>query len=234
MWDTNGDGVISKLEFGEALTALSLIAETKDAEVLFETIDVDGSGKITLNELEYMLKQRPPSPPSYTACSRQRVLRHPPDTPRRPAMEVNVPPPPPIEKRAPSVAVPDVPLVKPIPRAARKGLQLPQLSLSPRLAVTPRSPPAVVMAKAIPDADWFRDALFAGRLPPSPRAAALPALAAAAGAKSPPRRLSFVEVIDDDDLAADFGFSSEVHRERANSRAEWRASAAMEALARSA
>ena len=75
VWDVDGDGSISKQEFVEALCSLSLVARPKDADEFFDSFDVDGSGNLTLNELEFMLKQRPASPPSYVASPHQRELR---------------------------------------------------------------------------------------------------------------------------------------------------------------
>ena len=43
-WDDNGDGLVSKKEFGKALRAIGVTAPKEEIDELFESFDVDGSG----------------------------------------------------------------------------------------------------------------------------------------------------------------------------------------------
>ena len=59
-FDTNGDGVLSRAEFGKGLKLdLDLTMEEKD--VLMARLDSDGSGKVSAREfVEYVLKDDEP------------------------------------------------------------------------------------------------------------------------------------------------------------------------------
>lgn len=157
VWDVDGDGGICKAEFGEALCTLDLIAEPHEADDFFKAFDLDGSGQISLCELEYLLKQRPPEPPNYSVSPRQRMLRPPPESPRRPLK---------VEKVYTARAAKSQPT-----QAAVSGTMASELpKLSPRARPLP----------AVSDVEWFRRALKTDSLPPSPRGmvATLPVLRA--------------------------------------------------------
>ena len=55
-WDDDENQQVSKLEFRRALPVLGLLVEKADADALFETFDVDGSGEIDYNELTSKLR----------------------------------------------------------------------------------------------------------------------------------------------------------------------------------
>ena len=57
-FDKNGDGVVAKSEFRAVLPMIGFDASAKDAiDALFDTFDVDGSGKIDFDELHKLLRQ---------------------------------------------------------------------------------------------------------------------------------------------------------------------------------
>ena len=57
-WDTNGDGTISRREFGEAMAQLGLAITQTELNVLFNRVDTDSSGKIVYAELKGYLRNR--------------------------------------------------------------------------------------------------------------------------------------------------------------------------------
>ena len=50
-WDTDGDGTIGPKEFERALIALGLVPNRDDARKLFELLDQDESGAVSVEEL---------------------------------------------------------------------------------------------------------------------------------------------------------------------------------------
>ena len=50
-WDTNGDGVLSRREFGKGLRQMGLPVRTADANELFDSWDSDRSGTLEMIEL---------------------------------------------------------------------------------------------------------------------------------------------------------------------------------------
>jgi Ca2+-binding EF-hand superfamily protein len=46
MFDVNGDGHISKDEFGEAIRSMGIPLNREDLEVLYMFVDLDGTGVI--------------------------------------------------------------------------------------------------------------------------------------------------------------------------------------------
>ena len=55
-WDEDGNQQISKKEFRQALPVLGVLVDRADADALFETFDVDGSGEIDYTELSKHLR----------------------------------------------------------------------------------------------------------------------------------------------------------------------------------
>ena len=51
VWDTDGDGTIGPREFERALIALGLVPSRDDARKLFELLDQDESGAVSVEEL---------------------------------------------------------------------------------------------------------------------------------------------------------------------------------------
>ena len=61
-WDKNGDGDISKIEFRQCVTgrdtkSLGMMAQNKDIDAFFATMDSDGGGSLQLTELKPALKK---------------------------------------------------------------------------------------------------------------------------------------------------------------------------------
>jgi Ca2+-binding EF-hand superfamily protein len=52
-----GDGVIQKDEFRRHVLEMGIVAEEIAIDKLFQTIDIDGSGELELNELEMLPKK---------------------------------------------------------------------------------------------------------------------------------------------------------------------------------
>ena len=60
-WDDNGDGLISKKEFRQAMPALGLNVDRSHADALFDSFDPDGSGTIEYHELNKLLRKQGPA-----------------------------------------------------------------------------------------------------------------------------------------------------------------------------
>ena len=60
-WDENGDGLVTPSEFMRALPLLGLSVDKQTCDRLFQTFDPDGSGEITLIELQASLKAMAPT-----------------------------------------------------------------------------------------------------------------------------------------------------------------------------
>ena len=56
--DEDGDGYVDQQEFRKALPALGLSIDRQSADELYTTFDADGSGMITLDELQRQLRPR--------------------------------------------------------------------------------------------------------------------------------------------------------------------------------
>ena len=56
-WDEDGDGTVSKKEFGKALRAMGVAAEKADYDALFDTFDADKSGVLEYSELNRALRR---------------------------------------------------------------------------------------------------------------------------------------------------------------------------------
>lgn len=56
-WDLDNDGVISRFEFGKAMTAMGMKTTKKDVMMLFNSIDIDQNGFIEYKELHRVLKE---------------------------------------------------------------------------------------------------------------------------------------------------------------------------------
>ena len=70
-WDTDGDGVITKKEFREAMPKMGYEGDLSELDKLFASWDDDGSGEIDFNELKtvgqgrlLLLHPPCPTPPS--------------------------------------------------------------------------------------------------------------------------------------------------------------------------
>jgi hypothetical protein len=61
-WDEDGDGTITKGEFGRAMRQLGLQVTKAAIDKVFESFDPDGSGSIEFKELNRMVRWRPPPP----------------------------------------------------------------------------------------------------------------------------------------------------------------------------
>jgi len=59
-WDDDGDGTISKKNFRRAMPILGLNVPRAEADALFDNFDLDGSGFISYQELEVLLKIKKP------------------------------------------------------------------------------------------------------------------------------------------------------------------------------
>ena len=57
-WDDDGNGMIEKSEFRQALSHLGLEARVEQYDALFDSFDADGSGTIEFTELNAQLKRR--------------------------------------------------------------------------------------------------------------------------------------------------------------------------------
>ena len=55
-WDTDGNGMVSKEEFHEAMGLLGFNVPAKDIDILFDSWDPDGSGVLSLDELKHELR----------------------------------------------------------------------------------------------------------------------------------------------------------------------------------
>ena len=55
--DVDGDGTITKKEFRNSLPQLGLSAPKKEFDILFDSFDPDGSGKIDYKELNKLLRR---------------------------------------------------------------------------------------------------------------------------------------------------------------------------------
>ena len=56
-WDEDGDGTVSRKEFGKALRAMGVAAEKADYDALFDTFDADKSGVLEYSELNRALRR---------------------------------------------------------------------------------------------------------------------------------------------------------------------------------
>ena len=78
-WDTNGDGVVSRKEFHDAMRALGLGKLPPSAiDGIFCSFDLDGSGEVDFDEMHQILRQAPPKPTLLTRYKWQRTLQPPP------------------------------------------------------------------------------------------------------------------------------------------------------------
>lgn len=63
-WDTNGDGLIQRDEFHDAVRLLGFDAAdvpNEAIDALFDELDADGSGECEYHELKQAIEGRPPS-----------------------------------------------------------------------------------------------------------------------------------------------------------------------------
>ena len=60
-WDANGDGQVSRLEFTRGLDALGLPASKMEVQAFFSRFDPDGSGQLSLREIEAAIRQVNPA-----------------------------------------------------------------------------------------------------------------------------------------------------------------------------
>ena len=74
-WDTNGDGLIQRSEFVDAMRALGLQASKEAIHQLFRHFDTDGSGEVDFWELDEKLKHRKTKPSLLTVSRHQKTLR---------------------------------------------------------------------------------------------------------------------------------------------------------------
>lgn len=66
-WDVNMDGRVSLLEFRKAMPLLGFHVQQSEVDVLFHSMDPDGSNSIEYNELKKLLRRRAPA--AYTGAA---------------------------------------------------------------------------------------------------------------------------------------------------------------------
>jgi len=77
-WDTNNDGVVSRDEFAKALKALGFDAPKTAVDGIFASFDLDNSGEVEFEEMNNLLRAKPPPPKIDEPNPRQRCLLPPP------------------------------------------------------------------------------------------------------------------------------------------------------------
>ena len=87
-WDENGDGVVDRKEFGDALSGLGVVLDDAEVDFIFNKWDTAGSGKLEFKELDFAIKgaKRPTAASGETVTSAkefQKALREKLQGPRR-------------------------------------------------------------------------------------------------------------------------------------------------------
>lgn len=187
-WDVNGDGVVSKGEFSRALHSLGLTQERTLARAVFDTFDIDGSGEISIGEMDVALKPRPAPPDPYIPNPRQKLLVPPIPMAGHPALGTPSPSPtaqshsarnhhaaiPPIEANVATlkptsarISAQEFGSVPPLGLSAPGSRPLPRM-YSPRQFISPRNSP-----RRVQDDKWFEMLAQKNKLPPPSRCAPL-------------------------------------------------------------
>ena len=56
-WDDDGSGSVSRAEFAKAMAQLGYNGSAEDVDLVFDSMDPDGSGSLMYNELQALLKR---------------------------------------------------------------------------------------------------------------------------------------------------------------------------------
>ena len=75
-WDVNNDGLISRREFRDGMSHLSLISDPEEAARLFDKYDDDHNGSLSFAELHARLRQKADAVGAYELGKHQRTLHH--------------------------------------------------------------------------------------------------------------------------------------------------------------
>ena len=74
-WDDDGNNMVSRKEFRQAVLALGLKVEREDADALFAEFDSDGSGEVDYKELHKVLRPTIPCHPPWSPVPHSPVLQ---------------------------------------------------------------------------------------------------------------------------------------------------------------